>query len=85
MDQCPLVVAYWGLLLKLQAAEMAVFSVGLSSLAVDVLTFLDFGGFFPALYSHPMMDVKDFFLSTWNKSAISFCKAINLVHMHLWT
>ena len=60
-------------------------SFGLSSLAGDVLSFSDLVGFFPGLYSHPMMDVKNFFLLTWNKLAISFCEVVNLVCMHLRT
>ena len=38
--------------------------VDLSSLLVDVLSFSDLVGFLPGLYSHPVMDVKNFFLST---------------------
>ena len=51
--------------------------------SVDV-SFSDLVDFLPGLYSHPMMDVKNFFLSTWNKSAISVCEALNFVHILFW-
>ena len=32
-------------------------------------------------YLHPVMDLENFFLSTWNKSATSVCEAVNFVHI----
>ena len=37
------------------------FSVDLSFLVGDVLSFSDLVGFLPGSYSHPVMDVKNFF------------------------
>ena len=37
------------------------FSVDVSFLVGDVLSFSDLVGFLPGLYLHPMMDVKNFF------------------------
>ena len=37
-------------------------SVDVSFLVGDVLSFSDLVGFLPGLYSHPVMDVKNFFL-----------------------
>ena len=59
------------------------FSVDVSFLG-DVLSFSDLVGFLPGLYLHPVMDVKNFFLLTWNKSAISVCEALNFVHILFW-
>ena len=56
--------------------------VDLSFLLVDVLSFSDMVGLLPGLYSCPMMDVKNFFLLTWNKSEISVCRTLNFVQIH---
>ena len=59
------------------------FSVNVAFLG-DGLNFSDLVGFLPGLYLHPMMDVKNFFLSTWNKLATSVCEAVNFVHILFW-
>ena len=60
------------------------FSVDVAFL-IDGLSFSDLVGFLPGSYSCPMMDVKkNFFLSTWNKSATLVCKAVNFVHNLFW-
>ena len=48
---------------------------------IDSLSFSDLVGFLPGLYLHPVMDVENFFLLTWNKSATSVCEALNFVHI----
>ena len=40
------------------------FSVDVPFLVGDVLSLSDLAGFLPGSYSHPVMDVKNFFLST---------------------
>ena len=56
------------------------FSVNVAFLG-DGLSFSDLVGFLPGSYSHPVMDVENFFLSTWNKLATSVCEAVNFVHI----